>query len=90
MSCVTKCVALPPSKPINKCSSYKHFDEKVFSEAVSVPFDTAYVSDGEKDTDWSTEILLSEVLHKLTDAQVDINLKMFGPLCNHSLQTRNS
>jgi hypothetical protein len=59
MSCVTKCVALPPCKPIIKCSSYKHFDEKVFSKAVSVPFDIAYVSDGVKDTNWFTEILLS-------------------------------
>ena len=40
ISCVIKGAAPPPNKRKSKCRSYKHFDEKDFSEAVGViPFD---------------------------------------------------
>ena len=46
-----------------KCRSHKHFDEKVFSEAVGViPFDVAYVFDDD-DIYWAHEVLLTDVLN---------------------------
>ena len=39
VSCVIKGTAPPPNKRQIKCHSYKHFDQKIFSEAVGViPF----------------------------------------------------
>ena len=44
ISCGIKGTAPPPNKRKIKCRSYKHFDEKIFSEAVGViPFDVAYI-----------------------------------------------
>ncbi|KAK2186232.1 hypothetical protein NP493_209g00006 [Ridgeia piscesae] len=64
ISCVIKGAAPPPNKRNIKCRSYKHFDEKVFSEAVGViPFDVAYVFDDVDDIYWAHEVLLTDVLN---------------------------
>ena len=70
-SCVIKGAAPPPNKRKIKCRSYKHFDEKVFSEAVGViPFDVAYVFDDVDDVHessrcyWTHEVLLTDVLNE--------------------------
>ena len=65
ISYVIKGAAPPPNKQKIKCRSYKHFNEKVFSEAVGViPFDVAYVFDDVDDIYWAHEILLTDVLNK--------------------------
>ena len=65
ISCVIKGAAPPPNKLKIKCCSYKHFDEKVFNEAVGViPFDVAYVFDDMDDIYWVHEVLLTDVLNE--------------------------
>ena len=65
ISCVIKGAAPPPNKRKIKCRSYKHFDERVFNEAVGViPFDVAYVFDDVDDIYWAHEVLLTDVLNE--------------------------
>ena len=65
ISCVIKDAAHPSNTHKIKCRSYKHFDEKTFSEAVSViPLDVAYVFDDVDDIYWDHEILLTDVLNE--------------------------
>ena len=65
ISSVIKGAAPPPNKHKIKCRSYKHFDERVFSEAVGViPFDVAYVFDDVDDIYWAHEVLLTHVLNE--------------------------
>ena len=64
ISCVIKGAASPPNKRKIKCRLYKHFDERVFSEAVGViPFDVAYVFYDVHDIYWAHEVLLADVLN---------------------------